>query len=74
MTEKMFNKYRNENYSQIYYNSKFKLIKGDKIVENKEKILKKNDEDYSNNDEEDSLSESFFDFYSKKENIKENFD
>ena len=72
VTETMFNRYRNYNFSQIYYNNQLKLIKGDKINENKEKAMRKKEEE-SNNDEEDSLSESFFEFY-KKENIKDNFD
>lgn len=64
MSEKIFNKYKNENYSQIYYTNKFKFIRGEQIAENKEKSEKKNDEE-NNEEEEDSLSDSFFEFYDK---------
>ena len=70
MSEKIFNKYRNENYSQIYYTNKFKFIRGEKINDGKDKTERKNNDDMYN--EEDSLSESFFEFYQKKDNLNNN--
>ena len=80
MSEKIFNKYKNENYSQIYYTSNFQFIKGEKINDTKEKnqencIKKNNEEDLDKEEYDDSLSDSFFNYYTKKEDkdtIEEN--
>ena len=45
MSENIFNKYKNENYSQIYYTNKFKFTKGDPISDEKEKNDKKNNDE-----------------------------
>ena len=73
MSEKIFNKYKNSDYSLIYFNSRFKLIKGEvldnnKKNENKNKISNNNDVDNEEDIENDSMSESFFQFYEKKNN------
>ena len=63
MSEKIFNKYKNENYSQIYFSNKFKFIKGEKIEDNNPKV--KNNRQ-SENEEDESLSESFFKYYENR--------
>ena len=74
MSENMFNMYNNRNFSQIYYTCGFKLIRGEKLEENyvKGKALKNNDKQ-SENEEDESLSESFFKFHeNNKELINDN--
>ena len=87
MSEKMFNKYKNDNYTRIYYTNKFKFIRGENIDDTKKKEEKKNDNDRDNvndkdningkdikdniEEEDDSLSQQFFDFYSDNK-FKEN--
>ena len=68
MSEKIFNKYRNENYSQIYFTNKFEFIRGEKLPDNKENnelYLKKNE------NEDDSYSDSFFEFYQQQQEFKD---
>ena len=69
-SEKMFNRHRNENYSQIYYSTKFKFIRGEIMNDNKDKTSKSNSNKNQNdvNNEDDSLSDSFFDFHLQKQN------
>ena len=70
MSEKIFNKYKNENFSQIYFSTNFKFIRGEKIEENNGKgkdIIKQIENDPS----DESLSESFFKYYENKVNIEE---
>ena len=76
MSENIFNKYKDQNYSQIYYTSNFKFIKGDPISDIKEKNGSKNEEELKNEDnvidEDESFSESFFDYYNKNNNNEKN--
>ena len=75
MSEKMFNSYIKKNFSQIYYTSGFNFIRGEKLEENyaKGKELKYNDKQ-SENEEDESLSESFFKFHENGINNKEFID
>ena len=88
MSEKMFNKYKNENYTRIYYTNKFKFLRGENIDDAKKTEVKKNDNNNENDidnindtikdnideeEEDDSLSQQFFDFYSENK-FKENND
>ena len=70
MSEKIFNKYKNENYSQIYFSNKFKFIRGEKLEENigKGKDEKNNIKQIENDPSDESLSESFFKYYENKIN------
>ena len=77
MSEKIFNNYKNKNYSQIYYTNNFKFIRGEEINENnsKENKKKNNNNDTNkqmDNEEDESLSESFFKFHENKINMEEN--
>ena len=78
MSEKLFNQYKNENYSQIYYSNKCKFIKGEKIEENFGKGKEEKNNKQSENEENESLSESFFKYHentiNKDEPNKENND
>ena len=70
-SEKIFNEYKNKSYSEIYFNNKFKFIKGEKIDLinnnfNDESDIMEEDESSS---ESDSLNESFFKFYQKQLSI-----
>ena len=75
MSEKVFNAYIKKNFSQIYYTSDFKFIRGEKFEDNyaKGKDLKNNDKQ-SQNEEDESLSESFFKFHENGINNKEFID
>ena len=70
MSEKIFNKYKNENFSQIYFSPKFKFIRGEKIEENNRKgknFIKQ----IENEPSDESLSESFFNFHENELKIVE---
>ena len=71
MSEKIFYKYRNENFSHIYYTNDFKFIRGEKINETKEKnqdnSIKKPVDDTDKEEDDESFSDSFFNYYTKKE-------
>ena len=79
MSEKMFNKYKSDNYTRIYYTNKFKFIRGENIDDIKKKEENKTDREEKNNtdikdnffEDDDSLSQQFFDYY-KENKFKEN--
>ncbi len=75
-TDKIFNEYKNENFSQIYFNNKFNFIKGEKICLNNQDIKDDSNEMEISNSESDSLNDSFFDYYQKQsssiESLKKN--
>ena len=71
MSEKIFNRYKNENYSQIYFTNKFKFIRGEKLEENAGKNSKNNVKQIDVDPSDESLSESFFKFYENKVNNDE---
>ena len=75
-SQKIFDRYIKENYSQIYYTNDFKFIRGEKIEENNGKEKEdKNNNKIIENEEDESLSESFFKFHEKKiNNIEYNED
>ena len=62
-TDKIFNEFKNTNFSQIYFNNKFNFIKGEKISLNNQDIKDDSNEMEISNNESDSLNESFFEFY-----------
>ena len=73
MSEKIFNRYKNEDYSQIYFSTKFKFIRGEKSEESisKGKDDKNNVRQIENDPSDESLSESFFKYYENKLNNDE---
>ena len=71
-SENLFNKYIKGNFSQIYYTIDFKFIRGENIEENPEKSKDgKNIEKQNENEQDDSLSESFFKFHENKIKIEQ---
>ena len=62
-TDKIFNEFKNTNFTQIYFNNKFNFIKGEKISLNNQDIKDDSNEMEISNNESDSLNESFFEFY-----------
>ena len=67
ISEKIFNEYKNKNYSEVYLNNKFKFIRGEKIDLNYNDILNENEEieNDENTSEDDYLNESFFKYHQK---------
>ena len=70
-TDKIFNEYKNKNFSQICFNNKFNFIKGEKICLNIKNIKDDSNEMEISSSESDSLNESFFDFYQKQSDLIE---
>ena len=64
-TEKIFNEYKNKNYSEIYINDKFKFIRGEKNNMNDSNYIEDSEEieEDESDEESDSLNESFFKYY-----------
>ena len=71
MSERIFNKYKNENYSLIYFSNKFKFIRGEKLEDNSGKNEKSNNKQIDVEPSDESLSESFFKYYENKANNDE---
>ena len=73
-SEKIFNDYKNKNFSEIYYNNHFKLIKGEKNKITEDNYIDDSDDikDEESICEDDSLNESLYKFYQKEFNLYKN--
>lgn len=70
-SEKLFNEYKDKGFSEIYFNNKFKLIKGEtkKCDEVENDNGKETIELDDTSEENESLNDSFFNFYKKQFNL-----
>ena len=70
-TEKIFNEYKNKKFSEIYLNNEFKFLHGEKtdINESNDNDEIEEIEDDESSEKDDSLNESFFQFYQKEFNL-----
>ena len=71
MSEKLFYEFKDKNFSEIYFNNKFKFIKGEKSdLKDKDYMNYIEEiEDDESNEESDYLNESFFKYYEKEFNL-----